>query len=194
MGIIVIASWLAITNIPTGLLTYVRNKMKLPFLTLHMLALALFCTAQGQAIAPPVSDNFPFQVGILMDGGTFFILQRSESEVPEQRFCIDGRVRTENSLPVKAKREAFEGGLHPTEKGAKPLSRTEALKIFSRIQSRLETFWGKAKLHEIKQKPIDLDKIDIPAEKEEAFLADKELQNRIATQMLLQAIEKYKNQ
>ncbi len=166
----------------------VRPPMPLTLPT-FVLFLALCAFAEAQAIAPPVLPDFPFEVGIVMDGGTFSIFCRASKGSKAAKYCIDGRIYSENK---RAKKELFRGGLRPDEVGATVVSREEALRIFADIRQRLEKYFGRNAFRAIERTPLDFENPRLVAGGERRFLADKKLQNRIAAQLLLSEIQRYK--
>lgn len=139
---------------------------------------------KGQAISPPVSDKFPFQVGTIMDGGTLYLLERPTKETPERRCCIDHQINSETAG------ELFIGNLHPTHEGAKLMKTAEAEKILDRIEARLKAYHGAEALEWIRKDPIDLESMSDEEAEEKA--KDPKFFDRVATQMLLNAIQEYR--
>jgi len=139
---------------------------------------------RGQAISPPSSDKYPFQVGTIMDGGTLYILEKRTKTQAERRYCIDHQINS------KTAEELYSGNLHPTHEGAKLVAPDEALKILARIEATLEKFHGKDTLERYRTKPIDFEAM---TEKEaEKKVKDSKFNDRVSTQMLLEAIQQYR--
>lgn len=146
-------------------------------------ALVSICaSAAAQAISPPVSKDFPFRVGIIMDGGSFYIQERQFKDGSNE-FYFDG------SFKSNTRGELYSGGLHQSQKGTKLLSPKEANRVFTRWRAALAVHFGAKELQRIKRNPIDLE--SIPEAKAEKLATDPKFNNRIAAQMLLQRIQEY---
>lgn len=159
--------------------------MKHPFLiTFIAFVCATFSILHGQAISPPVSEKFPFQVGILMDGGTFYIIEKQGKNSQEQRHCIN------HALNSGDKGELFTGNLHPTMEGAKLVEESKARKILDQIEAKLKAFHGAEVLENYRKNPIDLE--GMSEQEAEEKIKDPKFNERVATQMLLEEIQKYR--
>ena len=139
---------------------------------------------RGQAISPPSSDKYPFQVGTIMDGGTLYILEKRTKTEAERRYCID------NQINSKTAGELYRGNLHPTHEGAKLVPPDEARKILDRIEATLEKFHGRETLERYRTKPIDFE--SMTEEEAEKKVKDPKFNDRVSTQMLLEAIQQYR--
>jgi len=142
--------------------------------------------AVGQSISPPTSKGYPFRVGIVMDGGTFYIFVRPTKDKPASSYCIDGEIQS------KTRGEFFEGALHPTADGAKRLPPENAETILRGLEAKLQDFHGKKEFEDIEKKPIDLRGKGMDEKEAERKLQDPKFTDRIATQLLLTAIQEYR--
>ena len=138
----------------------------------------------GQAISPPSSDKYPFQVGTIMDGGTLYILEKPTKAEAERRYCID------NQINSKTAGELYVGNLHPTHDGAKLVPADEAWKILGHIEATLKKFHGDVVLERYSKEPIDFEAMT--EEEAEEKVKDPNFNNQVSTQMLLEAIQKYR--
>jgi hypothetical protein len=154
------------------------------FVALTGLLLGFAPMAEAQGIAPPVSEKFPFQIEMVMDGGTLAILEKASKGKPEKRYCIDG---TMNSRTAG---ELFIGNLHQTLEGARQAKPKEATEVLAHIEKRLGDFLGAEKFKDYREKPIDLEAMS--EEEAEEKIKDPAFNDRIATQMLLAAIDEYR--
>jgi hypothetical protein len=137
----------------------------------------------GQAISPPVSEKYPFAVGTMMDGGTLYIHEKPTKESDERKYCVD------NQINSKTAGELFVGNLHPTHEGAKLVRGDEARKILDHIEATLRKFHGEEALERYRKEPIDFEAIS--EEEAEEMIKDPKFNDRVATQILLEAIKQY---
>lgn len=139
----------------------------------------------AQSIEPPVSKKFPYQIAIIMDGGTFYIKEKRTKTTPEKEYTIDGRVNS------PSKGELFQGGHSFESSISKRLLRDAALKIFDNIENQLLKFHGKVKFEEIKKNPIQVD--DMTDDEAEKKAENPQFNDAMATQLILEKISEYKN-
>ena len=119
-----------------------------------------------------------------MDGGTLAVVEKATKGKPERRYCIDSQI---NSATIG---ELFIGNVHPTAKGARQVKAKEAEEILGHIEGLLKGFLGAAKLKTYREKPIDFEAMsDEDAEKN---VKDPNFNDRVATQILLGAIDQYR--
>ncbi len=144
----------------------------------------LGCTGlQAQYITPnPISESYPFRLGMLMDGGTFFVYELAKGHPNTKAhpdvlcYYFDGKRDSQTAG------EFLSGA--PGDKIEKPkvLSWLEAETVFAHYEKSLVTYFGKEKLAKLKTHPL--------AESEERA-KDPHYNDQIATQWLIKQIILY---
>lgn len=147
-----------------------------------------FCTflySQAETFCSP-SEGFPFQVSIIMDGGTFFICQIAKGQQNVKGhpdlllYYFDGKMES------KTRGEFFSGSPEKNEQeNPQKLSLEDAEKVFEQFKEALIKFHGKEKLDDIIANLVDLDKIT------KKQIHNPNFKDRIITQLLCQHVRDY---
>src|SRR5437899_10934219 len=111
-------------------------KPAIQIITIVTAFLWLSVSGRAQAISPPVTRDFPFQVGIMMDGGSFYVIERGLKNAPNI-FCFDHKIDSETHGELYASASPMDslttGKLVPPK---------DAKQVFARWRKALTTHYG----------------------------------------------------
>lgn len=98
----------------------------------------------GMVHAEPVAQSeFPFEISLLFDGGSFVIVEKPSEDRTTKERVIDERINSKTTGSM------YLG--YPGTKGARLMPKAEALKFIENAEAELLKYWGKDEFEKLKK-------------------------------------------